>query len=515
MTSFEHRCVNQRVPNKAVNPSGGSGGFGNRWFLTAAGLPWSLFHLVFFLPFQERFMVSEKIISSWENDWVRDRKLGGGAQGTTHLLLSTHDPSVLAVLKTLNNSKSDQARMRFQREILSLIELSRFTESVPKVIAHSDEAVEKPFFIMEYVSGKTLHDYVSSKGSLSLVESLELCRQLCETLRLAHRIPILHRDLKPDNIIIKSGVQATLTLVDFGLAYTSPSTVTEFQETFRNRFLLLPEMAAGGQDKRDHRSDLTSVVALLYYCLTGRIPEQLMDATGKKPHRAHPLNIDCVGQESLQHASWLAFFDRGFEYKVEDRFQSFDEMIFQLESIRANIPSLKMVSVEQAAADALAQLRSKNNRQFWIDEQKPKLELFWRKLHQYFDSHAKQAKGFRISSFSGGGALPAENFECQYAGGCTFSVESFKPITCIRNAVGFLDRQVSVFVGVHRSATNENLYADPHERIEWRIVAICSPDDLAHIDLSDLDGWISGVISESVGWIVDTINSSTSQMPKE
>lgn len=454
--------------------------------------------------------MAEKIFASWESEWVKGRKLGGGAQGVTYLLSSTQDPTRQAVLKTLNNSKSEQARMRFHREMLSLIELSRLTNSVPKVIAHSKETAAKPFFVMDYMPGTTLQEYVSSRGVLSLAESLDFCRQLCDTLQIAHRIPILHRDLKPDNIIIGDSAPVTLALVDFGLAYSVDSMLTELQETFRNRFLLLPEMAAGGHDKRDHRSDLTSVVAIMYYCLTGKTPGQLLDAAGKKPHRAHQFQIEGVGQESLKHASWLAFFDRGFEYKVEERFQSIDEMLSQMESIGKSPTPTKAVSIEQASADAMALLRAKDHRQLWIDEQKPKVEAFRQKLHRYFDSHAKKANGFKISGFSGGPASPTEKFECYGAGGFIFWVENFKPIACVRHAMGFLERQVGVFVGVHRSATNENLHSDPKEKVEWYRVATCSPDDLAHIELSDLDEWISGAVSESLIWIANTINAPAS-----
>lgn len=454
-------------------------------------------------------MTSELIIDSWDNDWNKERRLGGGAQGTTFLLSSKHARPDRAVLKTLNNSKSEQARIRFHREILSLIDLACLTESVPKVIAHSDETAAKPFFIMDYVSGDTLQEYIARHGALSLQKSVEFFRQLCETIRIAHRIPILHRDLKPDNIIVRGGSPETLSIVDFGLAYTSNSCITELQETFRNRFLLLPEMAAGGQDKRDHRSDITSLVAILYFCLTGRAPGQLLDATGTKPHRVELPITDTVGKDSLQRASWLAFFDKGFEYKLEERFQSIDEMVFRLDAIGTTAQRSESVSVEQAAENAIAQIRAKNHRQFWIDEQKPKLELFWRNLHQYFDSNAKKANGFRIRSFSGGGALPVNGFEHQYAGGFTLSVEHFSPTACIRNAVGFLDNDVGIFVAVHRNASNESLYTDPNESVEWRVVARCSPDDLALVNISELDGWISGAISDSIAWIVDTINSST------
>ncbi len=454
----------------------------------------------------------EKIIVDWESEWKKVRKLGGGAQGTTYLLASLHDPSQLSVLKTLNNAKSEQARLRFQREILSLIELSRLTTSVPKVIAHSVETADKPFFVMEFVLGNTLQDYVSERGTLSLEESLFFCRQLCETLKTAHRVPILHRDLKPDNIIIKDGDQPKLVLVDFGLAFISTSPVTETKDTFRNRFLLLPEMASGGQDKRDYRSDLTSVVALFYFCLSGRNPEQLMDASGLKPHRSHPLRIAGLDQKSLQHVSWLTFFDKGFEYKVEDRFQSIDEMQHEIDTIGTYVHRSKAVTIEQAAGDAISQLRARNHRQFWIDEHKPKLEVFWRKLHQYFDSHSQKAIGFKISSFTGGPASPVANFDSQFAGGFLFFVENFNPTACIRYSVGFLDRQVAVFVGMHSSASNHGFYTDPKEVVHWRIVAKGSVDDLTSIELSDLDDWISDAITESLTWVADTINGSDSPM---
>ncbi len=89
------------------------------------------------------------------------------------------------------------------------------------------------------------------------------------------------------------------------------------------------------------------------------------------------------------------------------------------------------------------------------------------------------------------------------------SVEHFSPTACIRHAVGFLDQDVGIFVAAHRDATNQNLHADQDLSIEWRAVGRCSPDDLTLVSISELDEWISEAISDSITWIVDTINSST------
>jgi serine/threonine protein kinase len=191
-------------------------------------------------------------VDSWEHDWVKDRHLGGGAQGTTYLLTSKSSPSVRAVLKTLRNSNSEQAKARFQREIFSLLELSQQTDIVPKVLTYCSETSAKPFFVMEYIQGETLFDFVQSQSAVELETAAQICRRLCSVLAIAHRIPILHRDLKPDNIIVRNNDPMDIILVDFGLAYESTSSsITQPEESFRNRFLLLPETASGGQDKRD------------------------------------------------------------------------------------------------------------------------------------------------------------------------------------------------------------------------------------------------------------------------
>src|ERR1700687_321252 len=184
----------------------------------------------------------------WEQQWKVTSDLAKGGQGTTRNVISVSNAAQCGVLKKLHNQKNPQQRRRMHREVSSLDILAPAGAKVPRVLGGNTVEHEQPdiqlYFVMEFVPGPTLDSVVKSRQSLPLEKSLAFALDLCCTMRSAHDLDVLHRDLKPDNIIVRDFDRDDLVIVDFGLSFNKQGdedALTQHGETFRNKFILLPE----------------------------------------------------------------------------------------------------------------------------------------------------------------------------------------------------------------------------------------------------------------------------------
>ena len=157
--------------------------------------------------------------------------------------------------------------------------------------------------------------------------------RLVGILRDCHAQGFVHRDVKPDNIILRDGDPAEPWLLDFGLNYHEEQTATfatEAGQELGNRFLRLPELSAGSRSKQDARSDLTFAAGILFYLLTGRHPDVLQDGEGRLPHqREEGLGL-LRGVGGSRDARLAAFFDEAFMPNLSGRFPTAELMLVAL-----------------------------------------------------------------------------------------------------------------------------------------------------------------------------------------
>lgn len=278
--------------------------------------------------------------TSLEDNWSKEKKrLGKGGQGFAYIVYSKKNPSEKAVGKELRNNKSPQARERMDLEVASLKLLKNAGGNVPSVLdgntSDYNEMSNKLYFVMEFIEGPTLKEMISKKGYLNLDQALLFTQNLCKTIRIAHEQDILHRDLKPENIIVRDEDKGDLVIIDFGLTFNlHRKDVTEVDETFRNAFLDLPETNTPDgnldrKDRRDKRSDITALCAILYFCLTGIKPGQLIDGKGLLPHQRP--NGKLINQtEDIRFESLNNFFTQGFATHIDNRFQSAQDISLSL-----------------------------------------------------------------------------------------------------------------------------------------------------------------------------------------
>src|SRR5262245_49046972 len=181
------------------------------------------------------------------------------------------------------------------------------------------------FLVMEYVPGKSLHELVARNGPLDCVSAAEYMRQAAEGLQHAHRIGMVHRDIKPGNLLLDE--KGTVKLLDLGLARffddkeENSLTVKHDEKVLGTADYLSPEQALDSHNV-DIRSDIYSLGCTLYYLLTGRPPfpegtlaQRLMAHQSKQPKPVQELRGDVP-------ASMLAILEKMMAKRPEDRYQT-------------------------------------------------------------------------------------------------------------------------------------------------------------------------------------------------
>lgn len=193
-------------------------------------------------------------------------KIGVGGMGEVYLAEDTQlDRKVALKFLPLHLSQDEAARARFTREAKAAAKLDH-----PNIVQvyEVSEFQGRPFFAMAHIEGKSLKEVIK-EGKLSINEAIEFTKQICEGLHKAHESGIVHRDIKPGNIIIDKDNKARI--LDFGLATVAgEDKLTKTGSTLGTVGYMSPEQIEGKQV--DHRSDLFSVGVILYEMLTGRRP---------------------------------------------------------------------------------------------------------------------------------------------------------------------------------------------------------------------------------------------------
>ena len=159
------------------------------------------------------------------------------------------------------------AKERLRREVVALQKLNH--PSIVRIYDLHDDG-HWSFIIMDFIDGSTLDQHVARHGPLTQDNAKEVGRQVADALALAHRNGILHRDVKPQNIMLTNGYQAILT--DFGSAkIEGQATFTATGAFVGTMDYLAPEVFHGSRP--DGRSDLYSLGMCLYFAVTGKLPE--------------------------------------------------------------------------------------------------------------------------------------------------------------------------------------------------------------------------------------------------
>jgi tRNA A-37 threonylcarbamoyl transferase component Bud32 len=304
------------------------------------------------------------MIGSRLGKWMIDEDLGQGGMGSVYLAHEVQadgapvTPPRQAAVKVLSASLAQEVGFldRFQREILALQKLKH-----PNIVQfyEAGQHAGSYFYVMEYVEGPRFDDLLKEFGKLPWDEVLTLAVQICAALKHAHDHGIIHRDIKPTNLIL--GKDGLVKLLDFGVAKVfANSPLTATHAVVGTADFMSPEQAAGKAITK--RSDLYSLGVVMYKLLTGRAPFQAKDALEMMhKHRYARFDAPNLIVPEIPHAC-NDIICKLLEKEPEKRPPDALVLSRELESIRRKAAPRSEVTTDMGAEDATVAEQSPEGR---------------------------------------------------------------------------------------------------------------------------------------------------------
>jgi serine/threonine protein kinase len=274
------------------------------------------------------------------------RVLASGGFGDTFLAEDSFLPSkrlcVIKQLKLLTDNPQvyELVQVRFQREAAILEELGRISPQIPELYAYFEES-GRFYLVQEWIEGQTLAEKIRSEGVMSELAVKQLLEKTLPVLGNIHARGIIHRDIKPDNIIIRRRDQQTV-LIDFGAVKESVGTMLNSQGQTTSSIVIgtpgymPPEQGVG---RPVFSSDLYSLGLTAIYLLTGKLPQDL-------PTNHHTGEFDAWRTYARTVSDRFAeILDRAIRYHPRDRFATAEAMLDALRTSRIIAPPAAPMAV--------------------------------------------------------------------------------------------------------------------------------------------------------------------------
>lgn len=267
--------------------------------------------------------------------WLLEELVGVG--GMAAVYRASHRNGARVAVKMLHAiiAESDELRRRFIGEGYAANRIAH-----PAVVSVHDDDMDEdgtPFLVMDFVEGQTLADKILARR-YNDDELLDTAEQVCSLLDAAHKAGVVHRDLKPDNLLVEP--DGRIRLLDFGIARLLEDGEESFHGTktgiaFGTPGFISPEQALGHRDKVGPHTDVFALGATLFYLATGEFlhaaetPQELLILVATQPAR--------LLREVAPHISpeVAAIVDRATRMKLRERYTSAAEMLKDVQALKA------------------------------------------------------------------------------------------------------------------------------------------------------------------------------------
>jgi eukaryotic-like serine/threonine-protein kinase len=218
-------------------------------------------------------------------------RLGVGGMSTVHLAFDSRLERYVAIKLLAEHLADDPTFVsRFRREALAAARLVH--PNIVQVFDFGfDSGHHQHFIVMEHVAGKSCAELLRDRGHLGVSEALEIVSQACRGLEYAHRNGVVHRDVKPGNLLVSDA--EVIKLADFGIARaTDQSSITQVGSVLGTAAYLSPEQARG--DEAGPPADLYSLGVVTYQLMSGRLPYEAnsLSELALKQQREAPIPLD-------------------------------------------------------------------------------------------------------------------------------------------------------------------------------------------------------------------------------
>src|SRR5438067_6027101 len=258
---------------------------------------------------------------------------GRGSFATVYVARDTENNHIYAVkVMHLELSNDGELLARFQRE--AHIHLNLSDPHIVRIVDYGNDN-QMPFIVMEYIDGQNLKYHMITHGPMEPLRALNYTRQIVEGLDTAYKQGVVHRDIKPQNILITG--KDVVKIVDFGLARGRETvTLTQSNVFMGTAYYISPEQAESGRSA-DTRSDLYSVAAVLFEMLTGHPPfegETAVDIVIKHMNEKVP-SICCIRTDLPPELD--QFMQKAMSKSPDDRYLTPKEFIAAIEQIQKRI----------------------------------------------------------------------------------------------------------------------------------------------------------------------------------
>lgn len=266
-------------------------------------------------------------------------KIGSGGMATVYKAKCNLLNRFVAIKVLRDSQASDEAVLHnFNKEAQSTASLSHHN-----IVSVYDVGEEDglSYIVMEFIDGITLKEYIKEKGMLPWQEACDFTIQIGQGLAEAHSQHIIHRDIKPQNILMTK--DKTLKVTDFGIARAAASeTVVVGGSALGSVHYISPEQARGGYTNES--SDIYSLGVVLYEMLTGKVPFDGENAVSVALMHLEkePPNVRCLNMDIPADLAYIVM--KAISKEQASRYQNVDDMVMDLHAVLADEP---LPSMEQ------------------------------------------------------------------------------------------------------------------------------------------------------------------------